>query len=293
MILDLALVKYTILPDSILGLVDSTLSMRLVISPLAFVNISIGVLSTALTLDDSIAELALVETLIGPDHLALAVHLVVLELAIVDLATVGEVVLALAVEFALHELTLVLAAIVLEGPSACLLSSQELAFVFVGSEFPKFDSSAVLDVVAPLAVIETTTLVAKDSLAIGYSLFPVAPVDVSVGVDHHSPPIKLPIQGLTQVLAAIWELNAPESPPHDYFVLRLSSIWGSQYLRDWVFGDSFPRLILLGPLSLILPTLANVDEVVEPVEFLLLWGLHDFLELLVTKERNGGLNRNG
>jgi hypothetical protein len=117
------------------------------------------------------------------------------------------------------------------------------------------------------------------------SLFPVSPIDISVWMDHHSPPIELSIFCLTCILGSILEENRPKSHPFDKVLFSLFRFRSTLSLRE--IGDIENRVDLLNffdPLTFVLSAFPNVHIVIDPRKVPKIWRIEYFINLLLIKK---------
>lgn len=176
-------------------------------------NVSVCVVPYPLAVHLAFLKLALVAAEVWPLHDASTLELVFYELADVHFSTIGEIVFSLPVKLALKEVAVVGGALEFKLALASFLAMFEVTLVLDGIKVPKFEAQAVLEIVSPIAFVETTFVIAKDSFAMCFSVLPLTLVDVAVCMGHTSHTIKEPVFSLTLIFGSIPKNNSSKTSP--------------------------------------------------------------------------------
>jgi hypothetical protein len=174
-------------------------------------------------------------------------HIIFVEVSLIDLTRICEVIFALSVELALNEVALVHISVKFKFSLSRFLSVDKVSSVNNLVIVPLLSSFTVVGVILPRSFVHRALLVNKDSLSACLSFFPLALIDISVGVCHSSLSVEKSILSHSIVPGAIWELNSAKTLPNTIFFLI-------------VFG--------YGPLASILPAFFDVDHSGVPEESL-------------------------
>jgi len=255
----------------------------LVFKPVAIVDVSIGIVSHSTTVGFAILELTLVSALIWVNHHSCSLDLIFDELSVVDLARIGKVVLTLPVELSVNKITLIGASFELELSLSGFLSLGEVTSVLDLIVVPDLCSFALLKVVNPLTIIEAAFGVDKCAHSMCLSINPLSLVDVSVGVCHSSLTVEETSLGLSLVHGSIWEFDSAES-----LEVSLLATCTIGWLFSLVCLTSLSESVMLiyflfwlDPVSLVCSALADVLEVVVPVQVVVLFVFQQKIELLI------------
>ena len=178
--------------------------MLLVIPPTANVLIPIRPQKRALSVLLPILKVSVVLPPITPRLCSSALHVAHPELTLVELFHVCKEVLPVALELSIHEVSLVVATVFPVKPTLAVLPTlEEIPTVGVLPIVPTLLALAVLQVVLPFTHVPSSVSVYESSLAVGLVIFPLALVDVSVGMGHPTVAIALAYSPSSFVLRAV------------------------------------------------------------------------------------------
>lgn len=181
--------------------------MLQVVSPEPFVSVSVRPGFSSLSLALAVHELAFVPGSVLLDHHAESQDVVFREFALVNFPRVGEEVLAFAFELPFEEISLVEVSFKLKFSLPGFLALLEVALVPDSSEVPGFGSLSVILVFTPLSAVHRPVFINIDTETVSFAVFPLALVDVSIGVGHPPLSVEEPLLGLALVLASVSELD--------------------------------------------------------------------------------------
>jgi len=218
-------ISLAILPLSLaLGLIfiaikDSTSSLN-VVFPLSNVSISVCKFFFAFAFNFTWFEISVVSRAIRPNHSTFSIHIVFFEITFVKFPRIREVIFAFSFKFSVLKVTFVVTAFEFKATLSSFLSVKKLTSVFYVVKTPWFSSKTVLLIVKPFAHIHATLSVNKDSIAVGFSIFPVSLIDVTIHMSHSTFTIILFIFSLTLILTAICEFNYSKPfPSFKFFIM--------------------------------------------------------------------------
>ena len=160
-------------------------AMLFPVLPTAYVFIPIGPFESTLSVFLPVFEVAFIFATVVPNLTASALHVAHPELALVHLVQIREVVLAEALELAVHEITLVITPIVPFKPALpVFLPLVELSRVLRGITVPHLRALSVLHVFMPFTLVSRVVRIDKDTISICFVIFPVAFVKIPIGMRH-------------------------------------------------------------------------------------------------------------
>ena len=178
--------------------------MLLVIPPTANVLIPIRPQKRALSVLLPILEVSIVLPPITPGLCPSALHVAHPELALVELFHVCKEVLPMALKLSINEVSLVVATVFPVKPTLAVLPTlEEIPTVGVLPIVPTLLALAVLQVVLPFTHVPSSVSIYESPLAVGLVVFPLALVDVSVGMGHPTVAIALAHSPSSFVLRAV------------------------------------------------------------------------------------------
>ena len=235
---------------------EDSWSMLDVVSPEAFISVSVRPSLGAFAFHASVNELSLVLGAVWPQHHSEALNRILFELTVVYFAGLSEVVLSLTLELSRDEFALVVVTIELKPSFSSFLSLDKIPLVSDGSEVPSLGSPSVVHVVLPFARIHGAVLVDVHSESVCFALAPLALVDISVGMSHASLAVEQTVFRLALVFASVREDDGAKSFEVAILVPKIIKI-------SWL---KICHVAVDLPLTLVLLVLADVDEEVVPVE---------------------------
>lgn len=173
----------------------------------------------------SIFKLSVISRLIWPYHYTLTVHIVIFEITFVNFTWISKIVFPFTVKLSVNEITIVIASIKLKSSPAGFFTLWKLSSISYLSFVPSFGSHTMLLIIFPLSFIHWTFDVNKDSMAISFSILPVALIDISILMRHPSLSMENFVLGYTLVHWAILELNLSKTNPLGSFFIPVASVF--------------------------------------------------------------------
>ena len=173
----------------------------------------------------SIFKLSVISRLIWPYHYTLTVHIVIFEITFVNFTWISKIVFPFTVKLSVNEITIVIASIKLKSSPAGFFTLWKLSSISYLSFVPSFGSHTMLLIIFPLSFIHRTFDVNKDSMAISFSILPVALIDISILMRHPSLSMENFVLGYTLVHWAILELNLSKTNPLGSFFIPVASVF--------------------------------------------------------------------
>ena len=218
--------------------------MCFVLAKVPVINITVCVVPYSFAVHLPLHEFSFVSAEVGPLHYSSSLKLVFYKLTNIDFTAVSEIILACAMKLALDEVSLVGWPLEFEFTFARLLALLEISFILYTIEIPELKPMTVLEIVFPLSFVKRALIIAKDTVSMRISIFPLALVNVWIGVGHPAYAMKETVLGLALILRFIWEYYCAESSP-------------------FYFGSA-----LFIPMAYVHSTITNIIGVIIPSEVL-------------------------
>ena len=262
----------------VLKIVENASSVLYIVLPLADEAVAAGPELRAAALHLSSFEFAVVDGLVRPSHLSFAFHIVVFKLAFIESARVREVVLAESVELTVNEVTFVVSTFELKPAFPGLFALDEFASKLNLIVIPRFRAVSMLLIVLPHTFIHGPVGVDKYAHAVGFSVYPLALVDVAICMSHTAFAIELLVLGHALVCGSVGELDYSYAFPDGRvgnFDIRFSSlilIFGHH--RTYARGSPLTLVHFLGHALTCVSSAVQADhvtnwlEVVDPYKVL-------------------------
>ena len=162
-----------------------SVSVLLVVLPAAYVLLSIRPLVSAFAVFYAVFKIADVSLSISPNFDSFSLHVAVSELALISLLDVSKKILSVPFELAIHEVSLIVRAILpLKFSFAVFLSRVEGARILGCTLVPALLTVAVLNVVKPLTSVHSSRSISKNTDSACLIVLPEAFIDVAVSMGH-------------------------------------------------------------------------------------------------------------
>jgi len=195
-LLVITFIEFSIDPRALNSCVSScqrTRSMRFIIKPLTVVHIAVRIPLLSHSMHHPIFELPNILTHIGPSHLAHAAWLILFKFSLVNLSGVCEVVLTCSVEHAVNKLSRIGTTFASKCTRSRLLTINEVARILDLVVVPVLSTLTMLLIFLPHTFIKASLCIAKCARAVGHSGFPLALVDITIGMRHSAKSFKLAV----------------------------------------------------------------------------------------------------
>ena len=179
----------------------------------AFIDVAVCVTSLSCSLHFTIHKLSFVFAQVGPSHYTIAMKLVFKKLPYVYFSCVCKIIFAVPMELSLNEITFVGATLEFEFPFAGFLPIIEISLVLYGVVVPQLYSMAMLQIILPFAIVQTSFIITEHASTICFTVCPLSLINVSICMDHSSISVKHAILCLSLVLRIIREFDNTETSP--------------------------------------------------------------------------------